>query len=54
MAANFVEQEELFPSEEQTAVQETQAAAEPAQPAAVTEPVDDLPEKYKNGLWRTY
>ena len=46
MAANFVEQEELFPNEEQEQVQ-AQADAQEAQPAKVEEPVDDLPEKYK-------
>ena len=47
MAANFVEQEELFPNEEQEVVQQQQADATEAQPAAVSEPVEELPEKYK-------
>jgi len=49
MAANFVEQDELFESNEQEQVQDPKVDAQVAQPTeAVAEPaVDELPEKYK-------
>ncbi len=50
MAANFVEQEELFQSNELEQVQDPKADAQEAQPAEVKPeepPVEELPEKYK-------
>jgi hypothetical protein len=51
MAANFIEQEELFGSTQQEVVQDVttpEASSTDAQPEPVAqEPVDDLPEKYR-------
>jgi hypothetical protein len=53
MAANFIEQDELFNSNEQEEVQDVttpvtdSTKAENTEPVAQPEPVDELPEKYK-------
>ena len=48
MAANFIEQAELFEGNIQEEVQDPTVDAQPAQPTQVQEPiVDELPEKYK-------
>jgi hypothetical protein len=53
MAANFIEQEELFNGSEQEVVQDVttpvtdSTKAETTEPVAQVEPVEELPEKYK-------
>jgi hypothetical protein len=53
MAATFIEQDELFNSNEQEVVQDVttpvtdSTKAETTEPVAQVEPVDELPEKYK-------
>ena len=50
MAANFIQEDELFESSEQEIVQDVTTPEAPttdAQPEVKQEPVDDLPEKYR-------
>jgi hypothetical protein len=50
MAATFIQEEELFESNEQEVVQDVttpEASTTDAQPEVKQEPVDDLPEKYR-------
>ena len=50
MAANFIQEDELFESNEQEVVQDVntpEASTTDAQPEAKPEPVEELPEKYR-------